>query len=90
MERCPTKIVTASTYDNLVHWYTVTNAGEVHDHRGYLDASGGLLSVEVPLEGKVLSEAITFKRNKNNLSMSWVCTHGGTLRERGAIELSLK
>src|SRR5688572_5743865 len=24
-----------SAQDKLTHWYTVTNAGEVHDHRGH-------------------------------------------------------
>jgi hypothetical protein len=51
-----------SPADGLVHWYVVTNAGEVHDHRGHLDAGGGMIQFEVPMEGKLFSEVLTIKR----------------------------
>jgi hypothetical protein len=79
-----------SAADGLVHWFTVTNAGEVHDHRGHLDASGGLVSVDVPNEGKVLNEVISFKRKNGSMTMSWVVNVGGTERERGKIKLNRK
>jgi hypothetical protein len=77
-----------SEVDKLIHWYTVTNAGEVHDHRGHLDASGGLVQFDGPMDGKLFSEVVTFKRKGNALTMSWSTTLGGTLRERGQIELT--
>ncbi|HTL35916.1 MAG TPA: hypothetical protein VL326_22455 [Kofleriaceae bacterium] len=79
-----------STTDNLVHWYTVTNAGEVHDHRGHLDATSGYLAVEQPVDGKLLSEQITIKRGAKTFTMSWVTMHGLTQRERGEIKLETK
>jgi len=79
-----------SAADGLVHWYTVTNAGEVHDHRGHLDANGGLLQVELPMDGKLFSEVITFKRKNQSLVMSWNTTLGGVVRERGEITLAKK
>jgi hypothetical protein len=77
-----------SEVDKLVHWYTVTNAGEVHDHRGHLDANGGLVQFDGPMEGKLFTETITFKRRGKELIMSWNTTLGGTLRERGEIALT--
>jgi hypothetical protein len=80
-----------SSQDGLTHWYVVTNAGEVHDHRGHLDANGGLLQIEIPVEGKLFSEVITFKRkNAKTMTISWNATHGGTLREKGEMQLQLK
>ena len=76
-----------SPADGLVHWYTVTNAGEVHDHQGHLDDGGGQVAVAVPMNGKLLSEVITVKRKGDVLVMSWVTTLGGAARERGEIEL---
>jgi hypothetical protein len=79
-----------SAADKLVHWYTVTNAGEVHDHRGHLDANGGQLIANETVDGKLLAEVITFKRKPKGMTMSWVTTVGGTLREKGEIELAAK
>jgi hypothetical protein len=79
-----------STVDNLVHWYTVTNAGEVHDHRGHLDATGGFVVAELPTEGKLFSEQITFKRKPKATTITWVTYLGTGVRERGDIELVLK
>jgi hypothetical protein len=76
-----------SAADGLVHWYTITNAGEVHDHQGHLDATGGQVSAHVPMNGKLLSEVITLTRKGDALVMSWVTTLGGAPHERGEIEL---
>ena len=77
-----------SPADGLVHWYTITNAGEVHDHQGHLDASGGQIAAHVPMNGKLLSEVITIKSKGSSLVMSWVTTLGGAPHEQGQIELS--
>jgi hypothetical protein len=79
-----------SAVDGLVHWYTVTNAGEVHDHAGHLDADGGLLSVQLPTDGKLFEETITFTRKKKSLVVAWETTLGTTVREAGRIELMRK
>jgi hypothetical protein len=80
-----------SPQDGLVHWFTVTNAGEVHDHRGHLDATGGLVQFEVPSEGKLFSEMVTLKRKSNKaIAMTWNTTVGGTLKEKGELELVMK
>jgi hypothetical protein len=77
-----------SPADGLVHWYTITNAGEVHDHQGHLDTSGGQLAAHVAVGGKMLSEVITFRCSKSSFVMSWVTTLGGAPHESGQIELS--
>jgi hypothetical protein len=79
-----------SPQDGLTHWYVVTNAGEVHDHRGHFDMNGGLLQIEVPVDGKLFSEVIAFKRKGKTLVMSWTSTSGGTLREKGELTLQPK
>lgn len=49
-----------SADDGLVHWYAVTNGGEVHDHRG--GWAGDVLTLEHngPHNGQVFSERIVF------------------------------
>jgi len=79
-----------SPQDKLTHWYVITNAGEVHDHRGHFDMTGGLLQIEVPVDGKLFSEIIAFKRKGKSLVMSWTSTAGGTLREKGELTLNPK
>ena len=79
-----------SAQDGLTHWYTVTNAGEVHDHRGHFDMNGGLLQVEIPVDGKLFSEVITFKRKGKAIAISWTATHGGALREKGELLMKPK
>jgi len=80
-----------SPQDGLVHWYVVTNAGEVHDHRGHLDSTGGLVEVQIATQGKLFSEIINIKRkNKSSFAWSWASTHGGTLREKGELSMQLK
>jgi hypothetical protein len=78
-----------SQADGLVHWYTITNAGEVHDHRGHFDAGGGQLSADLAMDGKVFSEVISFSRKADALSLTWVTTLGGAERERGKLRLTL-
>ena len=79
-----------SAQDGLTHWYTVTNAGEVHDHRGHFDMTGGLLQTEIPVDGKLFSEVITFRRKGKSLAFGWNTTSGGTLREKGEVTLNPK
>ena len=79
-----------SGQDGLTHWYVVTNAGEVHDHRGHFDMAGGLLETQIPTEGKIFHEAVTFKRKGKSLVVSWAATVGGTLREKGDVTLTPK
>jgi hypothetical protein len=38
-----------SAGDGLVHWYAVTNGGEVHDHRGHFGSNGGALEFDGPM-----------------------------------------
>jgi hypothetical protein len=79
-----------SAQDKLTHWYVVTNAGEVHDHRGHFDTAGGLLQIEVPVDGKLFSEIVSFKRKGKSLAFTWAATSGGTLREKGDMTLNPK
>jgi hypothetical protein len=79
-----------SPQDKLTHWYAVTNAGEVHDHRGHFDMTGGLLQIEVPVDGKLFSEIVSFKRKGKSLAFTWTSTAGGTLREKGDMTLNPK
>jgi hypothetical protein len=79
-----------SPQDGLTHWYTVTNAGEVHDHRGHFDMTGGLLQANFGTEGKQFTETVNFKRKGKALAISWMANLGGTVREKGEITLSPK
>jgi hypothetical protein len=79
-----------SAQDKLTHWYVVTNAGEVHDHRGHFDMTGGLLQIEVPVDGKLFSEIVSFKRKGKALVLSWTATSGGTVSEKGEMTLNPK
>jgi hypothetical protein len=79
-----------SAQDKLTHWYTVTNAGEVHDHRGHFDMTAGLLQADIAVDGKLFTETIMFKRKGKSLAMSWNTTLGGTLREKGEMTLNPK
>jgi hypothetical protein len=79
-----------SAQDKLTHWYAVTNAGEVHDHRGHFDMTGGLLQIEIPVDGKLFSEMVAFKRKGKSLAFSWTATSGGTLKEKGEMTLNPK
>jgi hypothetical protein len=79
-----------SAQDGLTHWYTVTNAGEVHDHRGHFDMNGGLLQTELAVNGKVFSEIIAIKRKGKALAMTWTTSTGGIVSEKGELTLSPK
>jgi hypothetical protein len=43
-----------------VHWYVVTNAGEVHDHHGTLDDVKAAVAYEGTVEGKKFLEKVVF------------------------------
>lgn len=77
-----------SPQDGLTHWYTVTNAGEVHDHRGHFGPEGGQLETEIPVGGKMFSEVVRIKRKGKSLVISWTVTLGGTLKDKGDVTLS--
>lgn len=79
-----------SAQDGLTHWYTVTNAGEVHDHRGHFDMNGGLLQTELAVNGKLFSEIIAFKRKGKSMVVSWTASTGGIVSEKGEMTLSPK
>ncbi len=79
-----------SAQDKLTHWYTVTNAGEVHDHRGHFDMTGGLLQADIADDGKLFSETIAFKRKGKSLAFSWTAAAAGTVREKGEMTLNPK
>jgi hypothetical protein len=79
-----------SPQDGLTHWYTVTNAGEVHDHRGHFDMVGGLLQADIGVGGKLFTETVTFKRKGKSLAFSWTSTTGGTLHDKGEMTLTPK
>jgi hypothetical protein len=66
-----------SAGDGLVHWYAVTNGGEVHDHRGHFDSNGGALEFDGPMNGKTFSEVVRFKLSDNKVSIAGECTLGG-------------
>ena len=46
--------------DRLYHWYSVTNAGEVHDHAGSCDGTVTTFQYQGFADGKLLVERITF------------------------------
>lgn len=78
-----------SNHDGLVHWYTVTNAGETHDHSGRLDEHGALLQFAGPSEGKAFHEQIRFVfKGGKHLTLDWSCNVDGKLRESGHLSLS--
>jgi hypothetical protein len=79
-----------SAQDGLVHWYAVTNAGEVHDHRGHLDMNGGLLQADIAVKGKMFSEVIAIKRKGKSITMSWTASTGGIVSEKGEVTINPK
>ncbi len=46
--------------DGLYHWYSVTNAGEVHDHAGSCDGAVTTFQYQGVVDGKLLVERVTF------------------------------
>jgi hypothetical protein len=78
-----------SAGDGLVHWYAVTNGGEVHDHRGHFAPGGGVLEFDGPMNGKTFSEVVRFRFvDEKKLVMSAACTLGGDPYEAVELELS--
>jgi hypothetical protein len=47
--------------DGLVHWYSVTNAGETHDHKGSWDGDTLQVTFTGPKGGELYSECVTIK-----------------------------
>jgi hypothetical protein len=47
--------------DGLVHWYSVTSAGETHDHKGSFDGNSFQATFSGPNGGNLYSECNTFK-----------------------------
>jgi hypothetical protein len=78
-----------SAGDGLVHWYCITNGGEVHDHSGHLGPTGGALSYAGPMKGKTFTEAIKFAfTSDGKLKLDSDCTLGGEPYEAVHLELS--
>jgi hypothetical protein len=46
--------------------------------------------IETPVDGRLFSEIIAFKRKGKSLGISWTATAGGTLREKGDLMLTPK
>jgi hypothetical protein len=47
--------------DGLVHWFTITNTGEVHDHKGGIDNSTFTGLYEGPVDGKIFQEQVSIQ-----------------------------
>jgi hypothetical protein len=47
--------------DGLVHWYSVTNAGETHDHRGSWDGDTLQVTFTGPKDGALYTERVNLK-----------------------------
>lgn len=47
--------------DGLVHWFTITNAGETHDHRGSIDGNAFNGLYEGPQDGKLFQEQVSIQ-----------------------------
>jgi hypothetical protein len=78
-----------SGHDGLVHWYAVTNGGEVHDHSGHLASSGGVLQFDGPMKGKTFSETIKFGFPADGrMTLDSECSLGGEPYEAVHLELS--
>ncbi len=51
-----------SAGDGLVHWFTVTSSGDVHDHKGGFDETGTLTAIhEGPQDGKLYQEQVSLQ-----------------------------
>jgi hypothetical protein len=70
-----------------VHWYAVTNGGEVHDHAGHFDDKGTVLTVEHngTMDGKPFKEDITITWSGKN-AWSFVTTQYVDGKPAGAFE----
>jgi hypothetical protein len=68
-----------------VHIFSVTNAGETHDHKGdWKDPKTLATQYEGTWEGKPYVEKITLTfHNPDSYSVSWVSTSGGKVVNKG-------
>ena len=72
--------------DKLVHFFTVDNAGETHDHKGRWTSADTLaLEHTGTLEGKPFSEKLTIVFRGRELTAEFVGTAGGAEIYRGKI-----
>lgn len=73
--------------DGLVHWYTVTNTGETHDHRGKLGKDRFKGRFTGKRDGVQMVEDVQFVfKNKETMEVSWVVTIGGKETEQGKVD----
>lgn len=71
-----------SAGDGLVHWFTVTNAGETHDHKGSFE-NGTLTAVfEGPQEGKLYVESVSMTFTGKSVKVASSVVVGGKQGER--------
>ena len=68
-----------------VHVFSVTNAGETHDHKGtWKDAKTLVVQYDGTWEGKPFVEKISLTfHNPDSYSVSWVATSGGKVVNKG-------
>ena len=78
-----------SAGDGLFHWYTVTNAGETHDHRGTVENGHVFVQFEGPQDGSLFSERVTmdFVAGKK-LTIGWDVVLDGKTTEQGQVTFS--
>ncbi len=62
--------------DRLYHWYSVTNAGEVHDHAGSCDGRVTTFQYQGNVDGKLFVERITMELDGRSLRVR-ATTHAG-------------
>jgi hypothetical protein len=53
--------------DGLVHWYSVTNAGETHDHRGGWQGDTLAVTFTGPKDGLLYTERVEIKLTGNTM-----------------------
>jgi hypothetical protein len=71
-----------STGDGLLHWFTVTSAGETHDHKLTLDGNVLVGQFAGPQEGKLYVENVRFEFNSDKkISFRSSVTLGGKQHE---------
>ena len=64
--------------DRLVHWYSVTNAGETHDHRGGWEGDTLQASFTGPKDGKLYTERVELKLTGKNTLHAMSTVYEGT------------
>lgn len=74
--------------DRLYHWYSVTNAGEVHDHWGSFDGTGSTFQFQGTMNGHLFVEHIRFTmRGANEITLRATTAEGAT--ETSVIEATV-